>query len=245
MTKLHSILAIEKTAKAEGDKTLTSAYQTVQKEPLLSGISRTYQPRDDEGDTLPSESVRVQTNVESILVGVATGMERLFDVTFTKDAGNRSAVANVVVNGTTIIEGAPATYLLFLEKKLTDLKTFVSKLPVLDPSTVWSEDATQDSGVWSSEEVKTTKTKKIPRNHVKAEATDRHPAQVDVYFEDVIVGDWTTKKFSGAIPASRRAELLSRVNALSDAVKVAREEANSVDVDDRKAGKAIFDFLFA
>ena len=245
MTKLHSIIAIEKTAKSEGEKAITAAYQTIQKEPVLSGISRTYQPRDDDGDVLPPESTKVQFSVEDAFASVAAGMERLFDITLTKDFGNCSAMANVVVDGKVLLKDVPATYLLFLEKKLVDMKTLVSKAPVLDPANNWSEDATQSAGVWASDEVKTTKTKKIPRNHVKAPATDRHPAQVDVYYEDVIVGDWTTKKFSGAITPARKAELLRRVNTLSDAVKIAREEANSAEVTGRKAGSEIFGYLFA
>lgn len=72
--------------------------------------------------------------------------------------------------------------------------------------------------------MRTVRTKKVPRNHVKAEATDKHPAQVDVYYEDVPVGYWTTVKFSGALPARRVNELLDRVEKLQQAVKFAREE---------------------
>lgn len=245
MTKLNQILAVEKTAKSEGEKALTLAYQDAQKAPLLSGISRTYQPRDEEGDTLPNEEEGVVKNVEALLQGVSNGLQRLFDITLTKDSANREASADVVVDGQVVLSDVPVTYLLFLEKKLVDLKTFVSKLPVLDPAARWHQDETQEDGVWASEPVVTTKTKKVPRNHVLAEATDKHPAQVQVYHEDIIVGDWTTVKFSGAIPAHRRSELLSRVTRLSDAVKVARESANSIEVADRKAGEAIFGYLFA
>jgi len=38
----------------------------------------------------------------------------------------------------------PATYLLFLEKQLTDLHTLVSKLPVLDASETWVFDQAAD-----------------------------------------------------------------------------------------------------
>jgi hypothetical protein len=245
VTKLNAIIAVEKTAKSEGEKALTHAYQEVQKTPLLTGISRTYQPRDEEGDTLTPENERVQRNVEEILDGVGKGLTRLFDVTLTKEASNTKATADVVVDGETLLSDVPVTYLLFLEKKLTDLKTFVTKLPVLDPSTNWHADASLEEGVWVSDEVKTTRTKKVPRNHVLAAATDKHPAQVQVYHEDVIVGDWTTKKFSGAVPAARRAALIERVNKLSDAVKVARETANGIEVTDRKAGEAVFEYLFS
>lgn len=243
MTKLHSILAVEKTAKSEAEKALTTGYHNLQKDTQFGGISRTYQPRDDDGDTLPSESTNVQVSVVDVLDSVKDGMTRLFDVTLTKDHGNTLAEADLVVEGSTLLMGVPATYLLFLEKKLLDIKTFVTKIPVLDPAVNWSEDVSQGEGVWVSDEVKTTKTKKIPRNHVKAEATERHPAQVEVYFEDVIVGDWTTKKFSGAATAAQKAELLRRVNTLSDAVKVAREVANSTDVPERTAGAEILNYL--
>ncbi len=58
---------------------------------------------------------------------------------------------------------------------------------------------------------------------MKAEATDKHPAQVGVYYEDVAVGFWRTVKFSGALPAKRVGELLERVEKLQQAVKFARE----------------------
>jgi hypothetical protein len=92
--------------------------------------------------------------------------------------------------------------------------------------------------------MQTIKTKKIPRNHVKAEATDKHPAQVEVYYEDVVVGTWRTIKFSGALPASRVNELLNRVEKLQEAVKFAREEANNMEVTEQKVGAKVFQYLF-
>ena len=84
----------------------------------------------------------------------------------------------------------------------------------------------------------------MPRNHVKAEATEKHPAQVEVYYEDVAVGYWTTVKFSGALPAQRVNELLERVEKLQHAVKFAREEANGTEVTDQRVGDAVFGYLF-
>ena len=99
--------------------------------------------------------------------------------------------------------------LLFLEKQLVDMHTFIKKLPVLDPSETWISDAAQDC--YATEAVETIRTKKVPRNHVKAEATEKHPAQVEVYYEDLTVGFWRTVKYSGALPARRVAALLERV----------------------------------
>jgi hypothetical protein len=169
-------------------------------------------------------------------------MTRLFDVTATKDWANCTAKADITVDGRTILRDVPVSYLLFLEKQLTDLHTFVKKLPVLDAAEAWTFDDSADC--WKTEPVRTNRSKKVPRNHVKAEATEKHPAQVEVYYEDIAVGHWTTVKFSGALPAKRVNELLDRVERLQRAVKFAREEANGAEVTDQRTGDAVFRYLF-
>jgi hypothetical protein len=243
MTRLSQIIAVEKGVKSDASRRITDLHRDVQKPQLLSGISRTYQPRADDGDQLPAESTRVQATAPDVLAEAAAAMTRLFDITLTKDHANTAARADVTVEGETILRDVPVTYLLFLEKQLTDLHTFVAKLPVLDPSEEWAFDSAR--GCYATPPVKTVRGKKIPRNHTLAEATKEHPAQVQVYMEDVPEGDWTTVKFSGALPASRVRTLLGRVTALQHAVKFAREEANGVEVADQKAGEAVFSWLFA
>ena len=242
MGRLNQIIAVEKGIKSRSYGELTDAHQSLQKTALLAGIARNYQPKDEDGETYPPESTRVQMRAEEVLRQTAATLTKLFDVTATKDWANCTAKANVTVDSRTLISDVPATYLLFLEKQLTDLHTLVSKLPVLDASETWVFDQAADC--WATEPVQTTKTKKIPRNHVKAEATEKHPAQVEVYYEDVVVGHWRTVKFSGALPATRIKELLDRVDKLQQAVKFAREEANNSEVTDVKVGEKVFDYLF-
>lgn len=242
MPKLNQILAIEKGIKTETFQKLTETHHQLQKSALLSGISKTYQPRDEEGEPLPPEFTRVQVNTENVLKETRAVLAKLFDVTATKDWANCHAKADIVVDGQTILSAVPATYLLFLEKQLTDIHTFVRKLPVLESSENWTLD-TADS-IWKTAPVETIRTKKVPRNHVKAEATDKHPAQVEVYMEDVPVGRWRTVKMSGALPANRVAELTERVEKLQAAVKFAREEANSVQAENVEVSEKIFRYLF-
>lgn len=242
MAKLNQIIAVEKGVKSKSFQDLTAAHHAVQKLPPLSGISRTYQPKDDEGEQLSAESTRVQVKTEDVLQQIGTTLTRLFDVTATKDWANAAARADVTVDGRTLLRQVPVTYLLFLEKQLKDLHTFVKKLPVLDAAESWTHDPSTD--VWRTEPVRTVRTKKVPRNHVKAEATEQHPAQVEVYYEDVVVGYWTTVKFSGALPAKRVNELLERVEKLQEAVQFAREEANGTEVSDQQIGAEVFGYLF-
>ena len=241
MPKLNQIIAIEKGLKNQQNQLITEAYHQIQKPALISGIARTYRPRDDEGEKLPSESTQVQVRIEDLLTKTTDAWTKLIDVTATKDAANCVATADVVVDGKTVLSKVPVTTLLFFEKQLVDLHTFIKKLPTLDPAESWTNDAAHDC--WATQASETTRTKKIPRNHVKAEATPQHPAQVEVYMEDVIVGRWTTTKYSGALPAARVAELLERVEKLQRAVKFAREEANVIECPNVRAGEKIFDYL--
>ncbi len=242
MAKLNQIIAVSKGVKSESLRSLTAAHRDVQKQPLLSGISRTYRPKDDEGERLPAESTRVQLTAQGVIRDVKASLTRLFDVVATQDYANCTATADVVVDGQTLLTDVPVTYLLFLEKQLTDLHTFVEKLPTLDPSENWT--FSEAAGYYATDPVETTRTKKVPRNHVLAEATEQHPAQVQVYQEDVIVGTWSTIKFSGALPATAVRDMLDRVTKLREAVKFAREAANSTEVVDRHVGDPILTYLF-
>ena len=243
MPKLNQIIAVEKGTKSRTQRDLTDAYHRLQKPALLTGISRTYQPNDDEGEILPPESTRVQVRAEDVLREAGAALSRLFDVVATKDWANCEARADVVVDGQAVLTDVPVTYLLFLEKQLTDLQTLIGKLPTLDAAETWTFDESAD--VWRTEQVRTTRTKKVPRAHVLYEATDKHPAQVETYTEDIVVGTWTKVGFSGAMPARRVNELRERVDKLMAAVKYAREEANGIEVADRRVGDAVFRYLFA
>lgn len=240
---LNQVIALVKGAKPRAETALTKAYHGIQRTEPLSGISRTYRPKDEDGDQYPSEGNAVQISVTQIVDEAAAELAKLFDLTATLETGNTLAKADVVVDGQVLLPDVPVTFLLFLEKKLVDLITFISKLPVLDPSQRWTFDSATNT--YRTDPVETIKSKKIPRNHVKAPATDKHPAQVEVYQEDVLVGYWTTTKFSGALEAKRVAELLVRAQKLQDAVKLAREKANSTEVTKVSVGEAFFGYLFS
>jgi hypothetical protein len=242
MSKLNQILAVEKGIKSKVQSELTEMHHALQKPALLSGISRVYQPRDDEGERLPSESTRVQVKAEELLRQTKSTLTKLMDVTATKDVTNTKALADVVVDGRVLLTQVPATYLLFLEKQLVDIMTFVKKLPTLDPSETWVKD--EQLGVFKTTPVMTVRTKKVPKAFVKAPATDKHPAQVDVFNEDIIVGDWSTVKFSGALPTSEVNAMVEKVEKLQQAVKYARETANGVETADYKAGEQVLSYIF-
>lgn len=241
--QLNQILAVSKGVKTRSYATLTKLHHALAQASKLQGVSRAYKPRDDDGEQFPPESTLVQVRTNEVLIQVADTLTRLFDVELTKDAGNQQAKADIMVDGQLLAADVPVSYLLFLEKQLSDLDSFITKLPVLPPEEHWTYDPATDTYVTAP--AQTVKTKKIPRNHVKAPATDKHPAQVEVYMEDVLVGYWTTMKFSGALPQSEVSRLKERVVKLQEAVKQAREKANSTVVEDQRIGSALFGYLFS
>lgn len=241
MPRLHQVVAIETGEKAKVYRTMTDIYKRIQKVNLFTGFSKTFQPRDEEGDMLPAESSRVQMTVPDQLRELAQAVAPLMDITLTKDFGNLSATATLHVGDQTLPE-IPVTTLLAWEKLLADLRTELGKLPLLDPAEEWRWDSV--SGLYASAAVETTRNKKVPRTLVKYEATEKHPAQVEVWYEDIPVGVWNNVKFSGAMPRDKWVELMGRIDSLIVAVKFAREEANSITVNNRVAGKVVFDYLF-
>ena len=173
---------------------------------------------------------------------VTNSLVEMFDVVATQDWANCQARGDISVDGKPIVSQVPVTHLLFLEKQLVDVRTFVEAIPTLDPAEEWEYKSEQDAFV--SKPSKTNRTKKVPKNHVKYEATKEHPAQVEMYMEDILVGTWTTTKFSGAIPAKDRNAMLERVNKLVDAVKSAREDANGLEVKPIKLGNSLLAYVF-
>lgn len=240
---LHQAIALRGSEKTRAETAFTKIYQNVQKPEPLSGISRTYEPKTEDGDRLPDESTRVQVNVEDMLRQATAALTRYFDLTATQEWGNTAAAADIVVDGEVLLPAVPVTYLIFLERKLADLAQFVAKLPTLDPAQEWEYDP--NSGHQRAKAVRTHRTRKVPRNHVKAAATEKHPAQVDVYFEDEVIGTWTTTRYSGALPVDRVNQLAERVRKLQDAVKAAHSQANAQQVDEKKVGETVLGWLFA
>lgn len=243
MAKLNQIIALLPTKKSLAKDSLTEVYQQLQKPDSLAGIARNYKPKDELGEMQPPESKLVQLRVREAIQQCFKSVADMMDLVATQDWANCQAKADLVVNNQTIAKDVPVTHLLFLEKQLVDLHTLVEKLPALDPSERWNYDPSQDC--YASEPYQTLRTKKVPKTHIKYEATKEHPAQVEMYMEDVTIGTWTTVKYSGAIPAAEKNAMLDRVRSLQDAVKLARETANNYEVESKKIGESILKFVFA
>jgi hypothetical protein len=249
MTKLHQILAVERGVQADADRKVALALRGTnvdgEASPLF-GKTRVYEPKQEDGDTFPSETQRVQIKVQKdVLPAITEALTRLFDVKFTREAANTEAFADVKIDGVTLLANVPAGYLLFLEAQLNDLRGKVLRLPVLDPAEEWHWDGNRN--VYATEPTKKAREVRVPQVQVlqAPQVIDGRPfeGQYRPYETAKPVGEWTTVKMSGAMPADEVEQILGRISTLGEAVKYAREKANSIDVTDRRAGEKIFTYL--
>lgn len=242
MAKLNQIVAVVAGKKTRAEKEFGDLNKTAQKADLFYGIARTYQPLDESGEDLPPERKLIQASVGDIISGARTILTGIMDAVATQEYGNCETAADVRVGGEVLLEKVPVTVLLYLEKQLNDLHTFVGNLPTLDPSERWTMD--QTTGQWEAETTKTVRTKKVAKPIVLYPATPEHPAQTQLVSEDITAGHWQTRKTSTAMAGTAKRAIVGRIEKLREAVKVAREDANSADVIDRQIADPVLGYVF-
>jgi len=241
MCKLNQIIAVVTGKKSRAIKSLTESHRGWNKD-AISGVTRIYQPKTDDGDSLPPENKNIQLDVPTKIQETMLQVGNFWDAVATQEIGNTSATASIKVNNEVILKDLPVTVILFLEKQLTDLYTFAKNLPTLPLDREWKFDAAKNCYVTNS--VESIRTQKVPKAVVKYEATKEHPAQVEMFTEDKTVGTWSTVYMSSAIPSKKKAEILSRIESLQDAVKSARESANSLEVTQISLGDHLSQYVF-
>lgn len=244
MTKLNQIIAIEDGSKKNGYADLTKTHHVLQKPDLFSGFVATYAPH-TEDPTLkqPDQRKVIQQNAPEIVKLAQTGLAETWNIVATKDIGNCAAKADVVVDGVILANQVPVTHLLFLEKQLNDLRTFIAKLPVLDPAKEWEYDS--NKGMYQTKfHEQRIKTRKVHKSLVKIEPGPHSPGQAEIITIDEPEGVWTQVDISTAYPQDTIRQMLDRVAKLSVAVKSAREEANSIEVTKASVAEKLLGFIF-
>jgi len=241
IVRLSQVIAVEKQTKQKFNREGGDLHKLNQKAELFNGLQKVYEKKDEDGEDLPGEQKLVQQNAADNLAAYADLWRELLDTVATKDWGNADAYADLIVGDEVIVERAPVTYLLWLEKQLDDIKTVIAALPTLDPSEKWTYDP--NIRQHATAPVKTARQKVVKRPLVKAAATEKHAAQVDLVDEQVITGYWSLTKFSGAMTAEEKRRYLDRAEQLRKAVKFAREEANSGRVERRQVADKIVGWL--
>lgn len=252
MQRLCETIAILKGVKSRTYAAITEHDKHCQKPQLFNGMTKTYEPLNDEDPDRPDgDTALIQQRTDDIIAEMCSLLTNYFDITATQETGNTIALADIVLeDGTVLVKSVPATVLLFLEKQMNDLHTALSRMPVLPPEFQWKFDPARNC--WVSETVQKVRTKKQPKvvmttttttTAKDGSVTEQQTGQV--VQEDLPVGYWNTTYFSAALQPAWRKELLRRISTLSQAIKQARERANGVQVEKKQIGAALLDWVFA
>jgi hypothetical protein len=241
--KLHELLAFEKGVRKRSQAEMTEAHRQSADERLCSGLVKRYEPAEDGGVQYPTERVPVTVRFSEAIRRFSDAWAAEVDVVSRKDRANLTALADVEVEGRALLSGVPATQLLFLEKQLEHVRTLLEKMAELPVGVSWQYEGS--SGLHRSDERLTQRTEKLQTPIVLYDATEKHPAQTQLITKDVVVGHWYTTNYSGGVPAEQKRAMVARLDRLANAVKTARERANTVEVPaEGSEGAAMLRYIF-
>ena len=253
-SKVHELLAVEGGLESQSKKMLADLQGKFTKAVTYVGKTRTLRFFDRPTESMGQvEALELKEKVDDKVADTVmksieyalTPVGGYWDLLFRKESSNQRAVADLVVNGVVLVKDAPATWLLKIESKLEELRKVIDVAPTLDNSLTWVQDANNQIGVFTSPEMTSIKTAKKVVVDIVVPPTDKHPAQVREQSMEVNVGVYTDRKFSGAMPTPVKAEVLTRIDTVLRAVKIARQKANNTDATEHKeVSKDIFAYVF-
>jgi hypothetical protein len=250
MTKLHELLAAEKTPMAAWNQVYEETLKKFSGEShYFSGHSKTLHmieegPGNEAIEAQAREEKPVTTTVRDTLEYALDLYGRAEDLQFQKNATNRSATGTVLFRGEQIFAELPVDELLGLESRLAKIRILIAAVPTLDASKHWGKSVTANPNVWVTLHLEeTTKTEKQVIPVVLSAATKEHPAQVQPIQKDVVVGRFTTVKRSGAATALQKAEAIKRIDELIVEIKQARMRANEAQVSHEKISHKLVSLL--
>lgn len=242
MGKLHELLAVEGDLKGKANRVLTETLNTFKnKGGHFDSLHRVFKPDQEDQLIQPEETKPMTETVRSKLDYTTLALSSFIDAILQKETTNTLARADFILpNGTVVAKDVPATVLLALENKLAEYKTIYEAIPTLDPSEEWTWDAQE--GSWKTETAK-VRSKKTLRNHIVSPATDKHPANVQVFSEDVRIGLVQETKHSSKFTPAAKSEVLGRIDIMVQSAKKARQRANNTEVSVGAIGGRIFGFV--
>lgn len=247
MAKLHELIAVCSNLNGQAAAAMADLKNTFEKKRhhFMKKLV-TFLPNTEGASPVTEEQLDLQTTVGNELTWVSKFMNKAIDASFQVAVGNTSAMADVVLeDGTIIVKNIPATALLELEKRLNEISDLVKAIPTLDPAKGFKPAPDQGPGVYVARPEERIRTKKSKEVLMLAPATEKHPAQVQVYDVDAPVGVITTQEWSGLITPAEKSNMLDRLENLLRAVKRARSRANETVVDaNNKIGDTLTSYIF-
>lgn len=240
---LHELLAVEPSLKGAAIKILGEAEKTFKDRGThFHGMVRSYECAKDGDVGFPDESSPLVTTVGEKLAHVAEIVSPWIDAGLQIDRTNLETAATLHI-GDVAIENVPATFLLRLDHRLSELRKVFNAIPTLEPKHDWSPDADKGQGVWQAKEERKNRSVKEEGFEIIVKSDEHHPAQYERVMRERHHGVYVSKSWSGELSVSQKYEIMKRLDALQAAVKKALASANRIDHNKDKIAEQVFTFL--
>lgn len=245
MTKLHEILAVENELQKKFKQSLDQTSKMFVQSPMLfMGTIRELITFVDDGKEYPVERQSMSATVGEVLDKTSESIIDYLNVMCQKESANQLAKADIIVNGMVLESDVPATCLLGLETKMKEIRKMFQDIPTLNLSDEWEIDEVRGEGVFKMKhDEKKLKTENTIQHKVLVEPTEHHPAQIEKWTEQVPVGTFVKKVWSGMLSPADKGYLLERVEEVYTAVRQARQRANCQEVSKNNVGSSLMSYI--
>jgi len=243
--KLHAVLAVEATNKAQAEKILNEQISNFSKnDSRFDGLTRVLIPLEGEGERMTTDNKIINYTVIENVAYVADIVCKYLNTTLTKEETNSSgaARAELMIQGESYGE-VSATSLLALENYIAKVRRFYEAIPTLDPTKDWKEDEAKSRGFKRTDAEHKYKTEKRTKHIVVHPPTEHFPAEIRESTTDVQVGKYETVYTSTKISTRDKAELLKRIDVVLESVKTTRAKANEAEAKQSELATKLFDFI--
>lgn len=244
---MHELLSVYDDQKGQATKTRTELAATFTNKPhLFRKKVQTFRPLAENAKDVVEIQADIQSSLSTEITWVGEFLARAMDSGYQIDLGNTHAKADLIVDGVALATNIPATFLLQLEKHLVNVRDLAITMPTLDPAQGFTLDSSAGKGIWKAREVIKNRTQKQKKVLQLSPSTDKHPAQVQAYEEDVVIGNILEQEWSALTTPAIKSQVIANCDKLIQATKQARSRANSVEltVEKQNIGKSLLDFIF-
>jgi hypothetical protein len=243
MGNLHQHLAALNELEAQDRKILEETGATWKKQELFDGFIRVLhmeaEDRQHEEKGATESRTLTTTAIERLKYMFPFMVENL-DAQLQREVANALATADVTLPNGEVLKGMPVTAIMHREKYWTRVRQVMDGIPTIDTTKRWVKDeqAALEGVLRTAETEKANRTEKQMVVITKAEATDKHPAQVELHPKDVVVGYYEKTSQTGKMTPAAKAALLAYIDGMILAYRKAKAVANETAVDPSvKAGE--------
>lgn len=243
--KLHQLIAVENDLVKQANNILEETTVTfTKKSEHFDGFTKVYRPLNEDGEELPPEIKNIITTVDEKLCYTNESIFNALNATISKEMTNSSgnAVAKLIV-GDIEFGTFSSTAFLAMERFFVKYREMIKSIPTYDPTRVWSKDNSSGKDLFVAPKETRARTEKVKKTLMLSPATDKFPANVQVYDDTATVGFYDTLYSTGKFSPLEKSTLLTKVDEVIHAIKVAREEANQADVTNVDVASSLINYI--